>query len=122
MKLKVSPIHIYQHMENEDQILHELQHINHRLEIMENQMSALTDAVQALSDSIAAATARIDEDVAHLNDLLTQALATETANQAVIAQLTQEAADVTASITAQTTALNAIDPVNTFPVVEAPEV
>ncbi len=72
-----------------------------RLTALEAKVSALTDAVVALK-------ARIDEDVAHLRDLLDQALATAADDQATIDALRAEADGVVASI-------NAIDPVADFP-------
>lgn len=84
--------------------------INAKLTNLEAMMSALSDAV-------AAAAARVNDDFAHLRDLLDQALATETANQAEIARLTSEADAVQADVNQAVADLANMDPDPDNPVV-----
>lgn len=92
-------------------------------------MSDLSDAVGRLTDSVAEVTDRVNEDVAHLQDLLDQALqmaadaaANDAADAAAIADLTTQrdalsadAADTVSRINAATDGLTAIDPLADFP-------
>lgn len=87
---------------------------------LETLMSNLGDSVAANTAAQTAAFARIDEDVAHLRDLVAQAIAVDAANAAEVARLTAEADAAVAQITANTAALNAEDPDPAFPVVEPP--
>jgi uncharacterized protein (DUF1800 family) len=92
-----------------------------RLNQMEiNIMSALTDAIAAQTAAITDLSGRIDADVAHLQELLAAALATDAADAATIASLQADADAAVASITASTSALTSIDPLPDFP--EAPPV
>ena len=59
--------------------------------------------------------ARINDDVANLRDLLNQALATDTANQAEIARLNAEADAAVTSINDAIAQVSAIDPDPNFP-------
>lgn len=78
-------------------------------------MADVNAAVQGLTDAVAAMTTRIDEDVQHLRDLVDQALATQTADQAEIARLQGEADAAVTSINDATSRVGAIDPVSDFP-------
>lgn len=78
-----------------------------------NQMSAFTDALSAM-------TARVAEDVAHLQDLLAQALATDVEDEAKIASLTASAAETQASIDDAIAQMGKVDPVPDFPPAPAP--
>ena len=92
-------------------------------------MTATQEAITALTDAVAGVAVRVDEDVAHLldlldqaNGLLAQAQANDAADAAAIAALTEQAAALTAdaeatvaSITAATDSLKAIDPLADFP-------
>lgn len=89
-----------------------------QLIIMEDKMSELHDAVAGLTASIDGVVARVDQDVAHLHDLLNQALAADVADQATIAALQADAAATVESITTATASLTAIDPDADFPVAE----
>lgn len=91
-----------------------------RFDTQETQMTALTDAVTALQG-------RIEEDVAELNrklaekdGLLQQALATDAADAAAIADLTAQNEALNADIATTVASLSAIDPVADFPAVETP--
>jgi peptidoglycan hydrolase CwlO-like protein len=100
-----------------------------RLTSMENTMSELSDAVAAQTAAIADLTDKISVDFAELqrqlaakDALLQEALATDVADAATIADLTArnealnaETAATVASITANTSALNALDPLPDFP-------
>lgn len=119
-------VHIHIHQSNTE--------VLERLTIMEIIMSDVQAALDAQTEAINANTAatneligRVDEDVAHLQDLLAQALATDAADQATIDQLRADAAatvgritDATTAITASTGALAAVDPDPTFPATEPP--
>lgn len=86
-----------------------------RLTMMEFLMSDTSAALAGLTDAIAAATGRVNDDTAHLRDLLEQALATDSADQAEIDRLRGEASTVVDSINAATAQLSSIDPVADFP-------
>lgn len=86
-----------------DAVMEALGDISTRQTAMEAKMSELSDAV-------AGVVSRVDEDFAHLRDLLEQALATETSNEAEIARLREEAATVGADISSAVSELNAVDP------------
>lgn len=86
-----------------------------RLTEIETNMADITGAVTALTDAVASMQTRIDADVQHLRDLLSQALATDTANQAEIARLNAEGDAAVASITGATAAVAAIDPLSDNP-------
>lgn len=105
---KVPPIHVHVHIDI-DGVL------SARLERLETAMSELTDAVAANAAAFAAMSERIDADVAHLQDLLQQALDANTEDAAERARLTQEASDVAAGINAQTAVMAGKDPDPNFP-------
>ena len=93
-----------------------------RLTSMEKTMSELTDAIAAQQAALDGLAGRINEDVAHLQDLVAQAAATIATDQAAIDALTADAAataqsitEATASIAASTAQIAAIDPDPTFP-------
>lgn len=83
--------------------------------LTEAHLSDIPAAITGLTDAIAAVTARVDADVAHLQDLLNQALTTSADNAAEVARLQAEAATVVDSITSATSSLAAIDPLTDFP-------
>lgn len=102
-------IHVHVHLGEEDpQILK-------RLTSMESLMSDMSGAMNNLSTAINDVSQRIDEDVAHLQDLLNQAMATDAADQATIAQLQADAAQTIQRLNASTDQLQAIDPIKDFP-------
>lgn len=78
-------------------------------------MSALSDAVSAQNDAIASLVDRIDTDVAHLQDLLAQAIAAGADDAAERARLEAEVAATVDSITANTSAMTSLDPLPDFP-------
>lgn len=85
------------------------------------QLDRIETLMSALSEALAGATERVTADIAHLQDLLETALATETANTAEIARLREEAAAVVADTQGVVDALNAWDPDPSNPVpVELP--
>lgn len=78
-------------------------------------ISLLEEHMSALSDAVAAANARVAEDFANLRALLDQALATDVADAAKIAELTAQADALTADAAEAVTALGALDPDPSFP-------
>lgn len=89
-----------------------------RLESMENTMSDLSNASAELASAVLDVVSRVDEDVAHLQDLLDQALATDASDQATIDQLRADAAQTVQSLTDSTNRLKSINPDPSFPVVD----
>lgn len=111
-------VHVHVHVDHGDhttELLERLSAIETQLTIIGVSMSDTSAALTGLTDAITSAMSRIDEDVAHLQDLLEQALASDAADAATIQQLRDEAAATVASINEQTARLTAIDPVADFP-------
>ncbi len=78
-------------------------------------MATIQESVEQLLSTVSVMNDRITADVAHLQDLLQQALATETANQAEIDRLKAEATAVVESINQATAIVASIDPLPDFP-------
>lgn len=91
-----------------------------RLDSMENTMSDLSGASSDLAAAINDVVTRVDEDVAHLQDLLNQALAADAADQATIQQLRDQATAVILSLNESTNRLKGINPDPNFPAVPTP--
>lgn len=91
-----------------------------RLTALEAIMSNTSGALSGLTEAINGVVERVDTDVAHLNDLLQQALATDVADQATIDQLRAEAVTAVDAINAATAQLSSIDPDASFPPAETP--
>jgi predicted RNase H-like nuclease len=77
--------------------------------------------MSALSDAVAAMVAKVNEDVAHLRELLDAALATDAADAATIADLRAQADATGADIADAISAMSAVDPDPSFPAAPAPE-
>lgn len=84
------------------------------------QMGVLEDKINELNSTISAAVGRITEDVDHLRSLVTDALATQTADQAEIARLNAEADAAVTSINDAIAGIGSIDPDPSFPAAEPP--
>lgn len=76
--------------------------------------------VSDLTDALAGAVSRIDEDFAHMADLVTQALAADASDKTEIERLTAALDEATVQHAAVIAGLNAINPDPNFPVVPAP--
>lgn len=113
--MKSSHVHVHIDSREDQDLLHQ---ILERLQAQEQIMSALSDAVQGLSDTIDQVVTRIDEDVAHLNDLLSQAQANDAADAEAIETLQADADETVNRLNEATARLSAIDPVANFPVDE----
>lgn len=95
------------------QVLAAINRIEIKMGLIEDKVTELVAAVGDLST-------RVVEDVQSLRDIISQALATETANAAEIARLNAEADAAVTSINDAIAAVQGIDPVPEFPPVEPP--
>lgn len=86
-----------------------------KLENLEAIMSDNSAALDALASAVADMKSRVAEDVAHLMDLVNQALALETAAEADAAALRADAEATAARITEVTADVGTVDPVADFP-------
>lgn len=86
-----------------------------RFDTQEALMSDLSAALDAQTAEIHNMAGRIDDDVRHLQDLYAQALAADVADKARADALMAEADKAVLSITSNTAALRALDPLTDFP-------
>ncbi len=84
-------------------------------------MSDTSAALSGLTTAINDVRARVDEDVAHLQSLLEQALAASADDEAEAQRLREEIAGVVGHINEATSSLASIDPVADFPGTPTPE-
>lgn len=111
-------VHVYFHSggsPDTSEVATALSQIMSRLTSMEETMSDTNDALTGLTQAVADVATRVDEDVAHLQDIISQMSQTAVDDQAEIDRLTSEAAAVAGRINEQTARLTAIDPLTDFP-------
>lgn len=83
--------------------------------LQEAHLSDISPAIQELRDAVTGVMQRVNEDVAHLQDLVAQAGATAATDAARIQQLVDEAAATAAQIGQTTATLQTINPDPNFP-------
>lgn len=78
-------------------------------------MTDIQGATEELTAQVSDMASRVNEDVNHLQDLLNEALATESNNAAEVARIKGEAAAAVERINEVTNAVRSIDPLTNFP-------
>lgn len=118
-----SDMHIHIHADSSmDQVIAYLKRVmrtqaNHT-DLLQRIIFGMTDiqgATEELTAQVSAMASRVNEDVNHLQDLLNEALATETANASEVARIKAEAEAAVGRINEVTNAVRSIDPLTNFP-------